>query len=87
MSVTIKITNCYVRGEDVESVEEIITEAIVEAPSSTDEAVLDEWWQDVVYPKTGTDESMGDVNAGYFAEIVAVPDGREELLGLEYEWV
>jgi hypothetical protein len=73
--VTVKIENTYSDGWH--------SEAIVRAvPPCGD---LDEWWNDVVFQRTGDGHGEDGLGSCYTATVVAADDA--ELIGKSYEWI
>lgn len=80
--IKVKIENGYADG--FEAVSEVELDA---PPVGIDfEVELPDWFQEVVWPHTGTGTGRENVSACYLATIVEA-DGRPELVGEWFEWV
>ncbi|QXN74354.1 hypothetical protein SEA_CAFASSO_139 [Gordonia phage Cafasso] len=79
MKMTVTFTDVYGGREHVRT-----EEIDVERPDALEGEEFDEWADDELLEHTG-DGNASNVDAGYFAEIVACAD-MPELVGKEFEW-
>lgn len=79
MSIRVQVENIY---ELYEPVTTHMTAQVAPFPHGKDEDVVDEWWQEEIYPLTGTGNEDG--NSSYFVTVVACDDPA--LVGAEREW-
>jgi hypothetical protein len=79
--IKVKIENGYADGF------ELVHEVELDAPpvGIDFEVELPDWFQNVVWPHTGTSTGRENVDACYLATIVEAP-GRDELVGEWFEW-
>lgn len=75
-TVKVKIENSYADGHESE------TTVTVEPPEAFDEATLDDWWNNVVFPHTGDgySESMSS------SAEATVLEGPQDLVDETYGW-
>ena len=78
MQITVKIENTYTGGT-------VKTEWSGEVPEPLlNDADMEQWWEDHIYPLTGTGDSSGEY-AIYEAKITKC-DELPQLVGETYEW-
>jgi len=83
MTVTVKIENAYADGHESEREVEVMAPHLFR---SQDPYHLNEWWEEVVWPKTGDGHGIDAVlGSCYVATIITADDPN--LVGATYEWM
>lgn len=81
MNIVVAIDNIYRDGYREERIYTLDTAPL---PERDDEDAWESWWDEHVWPLTGTDTGRNNVDAGYFVEIIAADDPK--VVGIEMEW-
>jgi len=77
--VEIRIENAYSDGH------ESVHIAKVAEPASLSERDLEDWWQDVVFPKTGDGHGQHHSGGSYY-QVTVIKADTTALIGQTHEW-